>query len=106
MCRLAGLGFGPCKGREHRHHIIAVGKARGSKAVSRVLKSYPPELIALVCEAHNVGRAADSTRARRALVKQNTALYGEPRMRQAIDGLPWKVQPHELTFDGIMGSGK
>lgn len=108
MCEIAeearARGYTPCSiGRTQKHHIISFSMARGNKAVREILKSNPPELIAYICSAHNVGRIVDTPWARRALLLRKAEVFGIEHMRSYVNSLPWKMKSYDRTFEGMTG---
>lgn len=101
-CSLYGFDFNDCGGRIHLHHLVNRGKLRGNVAARLYCESLPHIFLAEVCEWHNVMRWADTKQARKYLFLQKVAEYGEEAVVEAINNIPWKVVPYELTYDGIM----
>jgi hypothetical protein len=100
-CALAGYEI-PCKGGNQRHHIISRGKARGNKIVRKELDC--EELVTWVCAAHNAWtKMADWPKCRSIMLWQKIDEFGYGRMEKKVNGLSWKVQPHELTLDAMLG---
>lgn len=99
-CALKGKVDTPCSGRLHLHHII--NKSGVGKRVVKVLRSNPPELVEWVCAGHNVGRWADTPESRAILLRIKIDKYGYEYMNDYINGLPWKVQPHEYTLEAML----
>jgi hypothetical protein len=101
VCALRGFEV-PCSGRMTGQHILNKSKARGNEEVRAILASCPEEVMAQVCETHNVGRWADSKQAQRILLLQNIYRFGWVRMANFFDGLPWKVPHPELTLEALL----
>ena len=99
-CALAGYQIA-CSNDMHKHHIINRSKARGNKVVRKELDCN--ELIADVCSKHNVSRIADTKECRSMLLRQKIDEFGYDRIEKKVNGLSWKVQPHELTLDAMLG---
>lgn len=91
-----------CRGRLQRGHIINFTMARGNPTIRRILRKQPEELMAPLCEAHNVGRWSESAEGRRKLLLRNVGLFGWERMAQAVNGLPWKTPKPEWTLEGLL----
>jgi len=102
VCALAGFRV-PCSGRLERHHILNKSKSRGSDEVRAVLASCPPEIMADVCEAHNVDRWADAKDAQRILLLQAVYRFGYSHMSEFLRSLPWKVPQADLTLEALLG---
>ena len=100
-CALAGYQI-TCSEDMHKHHIINRSKARGNKVVRRELDC--DELTADVCAKHNVSRIADTKECRSIMLWQKIDKFGYARMEKKVNGLSWKVQPHELTLDAMLGN--
>ncbi len=98
-CALAGYQI-TCSKDMHKHHIINRGNARGNPVVRQELDC--DELIADVCSKHNVSRIADTKECRSLLLWQKVYEFGYDRMEKKVNGLSWKVQPHELTLDAML----
>ena len=102
-CGLGGYQIA-CRGPLHLHHILNFSKARGNDRLRKMLAKNPPELTAMVCEAHNVGRWADTREARQRLLRRNCVRYGEARVRrvyeQALALL--KQPPPEWRWEAVM----
>lgn len=102
-CALAGYRI-ECRGRLHLHHVLNFSKARGNERLRRMLAGNPPELTAMVCEAHNVGRWADTREAMARLLLQNFDRYGEARVRRVYEralGLLKQIPP-EWKLEAIL----
>ena len=85
------------------HHILSKSKYRGAKAVKAYVAKHPEVFIADVCSVHNgATKLADTPAARRILLEAKVELLGEEYVRSVWNGLPWKVPPHELSYDAIM----
>lgn len=101
ICALRGYLIA-CAGNLQGHHIIPKQWARGNEDVRALLAECPDEIMAHVCEAHNVGKYADAPEARRILLLQKVWAYGLAHMRQFLADLPWKVPAYERTLEGIL----
>lgn len=101
QCALRGYLI-PCSGILHGHHLISKQMARGNDEVRDLLRTCPPELMAQVCEAHNVGKLADSHNARRILLLQKVYVFGLEHMNGYIRNLPWKVHLPELSLMAML----
>ena len=101
QCALQGF-LVKCDGPLTGQHIISKQMARGNVLIRDWLRTCPPEIMADVCYAHNVGKTADAPLARRILLLQKVYLYGWEHMRMTIDGLPWKVPMRSLTLEGML----
>ena len=100
-CELLPLG-GKHSTNITQHHILAKHLTRGSRAVRKA--SEVPELFADICDiCHSQTRRVESKEARRYLLRKRASEYGEDHMRALVDGLPWKVRCHELTWAGLLG---
>jgi hypothetical protein len=102
-CGLGGYRI-DCRGPLHLHHILNFSKARGNDRLRKLLAKNPPELTAMVCEAHNVGRWADTREARQRLLQRNCERYGEARVRRVYEqalGL-LKVVPPEWRWEVVI----
>ena len=106
MCALRGYRI-PCSGPLHLHHILNFSKARGNDRLRKMLATNPPELTALVCEAHNVGRWADTREARRRLLRRNCDRYGEARVRRVYERALslLKQEPPEWRWSAVVDDG-
>ena len=103
VCALQGYRIG-CRGRLTLHHLISHGDAQGNDAIEALLQCNPPELTDFVCEAHHTHeRWADTKEAQRLLWRRKAKEFGEAWMRYVVDGLPWKVRHHELTWKALAG---
>ncbi len=91
-----------CVGDNQGHHLISKNMAKGNPDVRQILRECPPEVMSAVCVAHNVGKLADSPIARKVLLLQKIMIYDYTHMEDFIDGLPWKVQTHDLTLRGML----
>jgi hypothetical protein len=100
-CALEGFRI-QCYGRLERHHIINKTKARGNAEVRAILATCPPEVMAWVCEAHNVGRWADSHEAQRILILQKVFEFGYGHMRHFWNALPWKVSGQDTKLEAML----
>ncbi len=99
-CSLAGYKI-QCSGGLQHHHIINRAKARGNPTVRKEIDC--EELIAKVCAAHNAWtKLADTKECRSILLRQKIDEYGYDTMKKKINGLSWKVQPHELTLEAML----
>lgn len=99
-CALEGFAGIKCSEMIHLHHIISFTQARGNKRVRKILKGNPEELTAWVCSAHNVGRWADSRKARAILLrKRNKETDG--KTKETIDNLPWKVRKYSDSYEAM-----
>jgi hypothetical protein len=101
VCCLRGYII-ECVGDLEGHHLISKNMARGNSEIREILRQCPPEVMCDVCSAHNVGKLADSPVARKVLLLQKIMLYDYTHMEDFIDGLPWKVQTHDLTLRGML----
>jgi hypothetical protein len=101
QCALQGYMV-PCSGRLTGQHIISKQMARGNEEVRNILRACPPELIAQVCEGHNVGKMADSHNGRRILLLQKVYEHGFGHMHDYIDSLPWKYWTAELRLESML----
>lgn len=103
-CALRGYRI-ECSGPLHLHHIVNFSKARGNDRLRKFLAKNPLELTVMVCEAHNVGRWADTRESMRRLLLYNANRYGEARVRRVYEeaiGL-LKVVPHEWLWEVVTG---
>jgi hypothetical protein len=100
-CALYGYLIG-CSGELQGHHLISKDMARGNDEIRDLLRTCPPELMAKVCVAHNVGKIADSHGARRILLLQKVYEYGLVHMWNYINSLPWKVRMPEERFEAML----
>jgi hypothetical protein len=91
-----------CVGDLQGHHIISKNMARGNPDVREILRQCPEEIMADVCVNHNVGKLADSPKARKVLLLQKIMQYGFTHMEEFVDGLPWKVHRHEDTLRAML----
>jgi len=107
ICELGTLasieGWPPCGGAIHGHHIINKSKYRGLGHIKKYIDKHPHIFFANVCAVHNVGRWADTPAARRFLLLRKCDKYGAHNVINAIDNIPWKTKPVELSFDGLVG---
>lgn len=87
-----------CGGETEAHHLISKGQARGNKKVRKLIDN----LKVPVCANHNISKLADTRPARRILLEHFVEEVGEDWLREYINVLPWKLQPHWLTFEGIL----
>ena len=101
VCCLRGYII-ECVGDLEGHHLISKNMARGNPDVRQILRECPPEIMANVCHAHNVGKLADSPVSRKVLLMQKIMIYGYTHMEEFIDGLPWKVHRHEDTLRSML----
>jgi len=101
-CALAGFRI-PCSGRLTGQHIVNKSKARGNEEVRAILVACPDEVMAQVCEGHNVGRFADAKEAQRILLLQKVYVFGYAHMRDFLASLPWKVPQPDLTLEALLG---
>ncbi len=100
-CALAGHKI-KCGGGNQIHHIINRSKARGNKVVRKELDC--DELTAWVCAAHNAwSKLADTKESRSIMLWQKIDEFGYDVMEKKVNNLSWKVQPHELTLDAMLG---
>ena len=83
------------------HHWISRGKGRGRQD----LRDYLDQTINLtwVCDVHNREKWADHRRAVRMILRFKVEVDGYPleALHQFIEGIPWKVQPYELSWKGL-----
>jgi len=103
-CELEGFNDVKCGGRIHRHHLINRGKLRGNTSARIYCEQHGEIFWCDVCEYHNVMRWADTKQARRILLKKKVEIFGTEYCKEVIDGIPWKVKPPELSFQGIMAA--
>jgi hypothetical protein len=101
QCALQGYMV-PCSGPLQGQHIISKQMARGNEEVRNILRACPPELMAQVCEHHNVGKMADSHNGRRILLLQKCYEQGFNYMHDYIDSLPWKFWTQELRLESML----
>jgi hypothetical protein len=101
VCCLEGYKI-ECHGRLTGQHILNKSKARGNPAVRAILVACPDEIMAQVCEAHNISRVADERQAQRILLTQKIYRFGYPHMAAWFDALPWKVLSERFTLEGIL----
>jgi hypothetical protein len=102
ICALSGYRIA-CSGPLEGHHLLNKSKALGNEEVRAILVACPEEIMAAVCQGHNVGRYADQPEARRILLLQAVHRFGWARMKDFFDSLPWKVPHPELTLEGLLG---
>ena len=101
-CALEGWYDIECSPYLDYHHIINRGK------LTRKQQLYCEELCHIfliqVCSHHNRERWADTPEARKHFLQLKVEEWGEEAVVKAISGMPWKVQPPELSYDGIMSA--
>ena len=107
QCALKDFDEQECGGRLHWHHILNRGKLTATQIA--YCHDYPHLFLIEVCAFHNVTRMADSKKARAYLVQKKIDMlkaegikHAEGIMEGAIDMIPWKVPPYELSYKGIM----
>ena len=93
-------GYGSCNGRITAHHIIGLGYTIKSPAARKVCDM----LKAPTCNAHNVGRSADTPWARRVLMLRLAEVVGEEWLETYINDIPWRKPRPELSWRGIMSA--
>ena len=105
ICELGLLasqrGWQTCGGPLHKHHIINKSKYRGNAKVKKYINKHPHIFYADVCAIHNVGRFADTKEAQRFLLMRRCDEWGLHNVMNAVDRIPWKVKPPELSFKGL-----
>ena len=99
-CALEGWYGIECSDYLDWHHIINRGKL--TRKQQRYIEEYSHIFLIPVCTHHNRDRWADTPEARQHLFKIKEEQFGKEAVMNAINNIPWKVQPPELSYDGIM----
>jgi len=84
------------------HHILNKSKLRGNKSALRYVNSHADVFLTPVCQAHNVGRLADSKAAQAILLGLKCEELGADYVREVWDGIPWKVPQTDLSFEAVL----
>ena len=100
-CPLEGWYGVKCTRDFDNHHIMNRGKL--TKKQIKYVERLPDIFMIKVCSNHNRERWADTPEARTHLFKLKIDEHGEEAVREAINGIPWKVVPYEFTFMAIIG---
>lgn len=102
-CALSGFKI-RCVGDLQGHHIINKGNTRGNPEGRSILTACPPEIMALVCYAHNVGRLADTPTARKILLLQKIYQFDWFHMKEWFDVFlaTFKRYPTELELERLL----
>jgi len=104
-CWLYGFEDVECGGKIDNHHLLNRAKLpKDSRVRLYCEQEFSNIFLVPVCSFHNSLKWADTKKARRLLVKKLSKLYGIEYVRDVIDGIPWKVKHHELTYKGIMAA--
>lgn len=92
-----------CSNNLQNHHLINRGKYSKNKRVKKYIDDNPQIFLTKVCDVHNAQtKLADSKAARKILLRRKVELFGLPYTRTMVNGIPWKVPHHELSYAGIM----
>jgi len=95
------LGFPPCGGRIHHHHVINKSKLADCKVALRLVETlYQDVLMADVCEVHNVGRWADTKQGRSYLLGRWPRYYVEEALAHVRSC--YKDNYPELSYDSLV----
>ena len=110
ICELRGFGVNVlgkpirCIPALDGHHLINRAKFKRGSKVDKYIQKHPEIFFSDVCGVHNRDKWADTPVARRILLKRKVDTWGIEYVKSVINGMPWKVVPHELTYDGIMSA--
>jgi len=102
-CELSFLGG--CSGRIHRHHIVNRSRTRGNAAARKFVDANGWLFWADVCEAHNVGRMADTRGARAHFLSNRIVRYGRAPVETCLADLRnlFRSDASDLTIEGLIG---
>ena len=98
LCPLSGYEI-ECAGWWEFHHIISRGKASKSPAQKHLDIRYN---LIWVCHAHNFSRWADAPEAMQLLYRLQAERFGEDRVREYLDNLPWKVAKPQFSSNYLL----
>ncbi len=101
VCPLVGYGI-KCGLGWHLHHWVGRGVVLGNKKARRYLDQHVN--MTWVCGAHNIERWADARRGRQLITWHKVMVEGHhpDELEAFIDGIPWKVQPHEYKWEVLI----
>jgi len=102
-CALVGYGIG-CYGSLTGGHIINRSKCGGNKEAIAILKTCPPEIMAIQCYQHNVSRFADTSEAVKIQLLQKIWEYDYIHMQEWFDIFlsSWDEHPIELELARLL----